>query len=1022
MIITPQNRYESYEYGRTSVDIVVREESRGVEQSPVILTYYWTYVDNGGNTVEEPVKTMMISNTAVKDDVYTTYTAKIDIPHGSNIPPYQKFTLVADVTDEARYENDRKYFKVNQKDETPPAITYTASGFNYVCTDNKEISVTVTDAAGNSITKNFIVDYIDKEAPIGTITYTPNSITNRNVRAVLTLNEPAKILNNNGKVEYVFTQNGEFVFEFEIYVGNKGTITAVVDWIDRVVPKVSLEYSNTERTNKPVEVTVITEEGSIIINNGGSAKRTFYRNGEFTFMVRDLAGNIAEIKAEVKNIDAEPPALKLRGVSYVALFKDEAYTEEGFTASDNIDGDLTDDVIVEGSVDTATPGEYILKYTVSDAVGNITEVIRTVKVLSPDELVILLNDEPVFTMDFSSQHGNINVEKDENGNNVYYTNARYIDCRYQSDKTGKAIFYVNGEKVDDTKEKNYSFQLDLDDGSNLIEVEVTGDNGDKSTKSYEFYYDDRAPELMVQRPNNYEITQSGSILVSGLTTAGSRLYVNGSEVNVGDDGSFNENYVLTNNDRETITITSMDLAGNMTEYTAEVLNSSVNDVVKVQIRPDISQLRAGESVQLNLYGVTMDNNELLLASDKVSWQIYGDEGTAAITSGGRLTANRTGEIVVSGRYILSPDKAYEDAIIINIIPNLGNRDDDRDRDRDNKTDEKESNESSSLIRRRMNFQANEEIRLPGHIRIKFTGREELPKGYLEIHEIKDLLKYRPKSGKKSFVSNIFDIRVPEGYELNSPVELTIYFNKDKVKDLKRIFIYGYNEKTGQWDMAGGTVDEVQGAITVRLLHFSLYAVMENSELTIMTDMDSHWVKDAVYRLVDMGIVNGIKSADDSYKYEPEKPVTRAEFSKMLALSSGYVNDNNDVDLSDFEDDEEILAWVRPYLKYCSENGWIKGKAAGSKIYMKPNDTITRAEAGVMISRALGFEAKDKNIKAAFPDKNEIPDWAAGYIDELVDKKLMHGRPDGAFRPNEVMNRAEVAALIDNYVRMQNDSY
>lgn len=638
-----------------------------------------------------------------------------------------------------------------------------------------------------------------------------------------------------------------------------------------------------------------------------------------------------------------------------------------------------------------------------------------------DEIYLPKPEPPEFTVDFTAGDGNINVEKDENGNDVYYTNTRYIDCRYQSDKNGNAVFYVNDEKVDETKERNYSFQLDLDDGSNLVEVEVTGDNGDKITKSYEFYYDDRAPELMVQSPNNYEITQSGSILVSGLTTAGSRLYVNGSEVNVSDDGSFNENYVLTNNDRETITITSMDLAGNMTEYTAEVLNSSVNDVVKVQIRPDISQLRAGESVQLKLYGLTSDNNELLLASDKVNWQIYGDEGAAAITAEGRLTANRTGEIAVSGSYTLSPDKAYEDAMIINIIPNPGNRDDDRDRDRDNKTDEKESNESSSLIRR-MNFQANEEIRLPGQIRLKFTGIEELTNGYLEIHEIKDLIKYRPKSGKKSFVSNIFDIRLPEGYELNSPVELTIYFDKNKVKNLKQIFIYVYNEKTGQWDMVGGTVDEDQGAITVRLPHFSMYAVMENSELTIMTDMDNHWAKDAVYRLVDMGIVNGIKSADGSYKYEPDKAVTRAEFSKMLALSSGYVHDNNDVDLSNFADDEEILTWVRPYLKYCNEKGWINGKGIGNTVYMKPNDTITRAEAGVMISRALGFEAKDKNIKAAFPDKNQIPAWAAGYIDELVDKKLVQGRPDGTFRPNEVMNRAEVAALIDNYVRMQKDSY
>jgi len=641
-----------------------------------------------------------------------------------------------------------------------------------------------------------------------------------------------------------------------------------------------------------------------------------------------------------------------------------------------------------------------------------------------DEIYLPKPEPPVFTMDFSSQYGNINIEKDENGNDVYYTNAPYIDCRYQSDKNGNAIFYVNGEKVDDTKEMNNSFQLDLDDGSNLVEVEVTGDNGDKSTKSYEFYYDDRAPELMVQSPNNYEIIQSGSILISGLTTAGSRLYVNGSEVNVDDDGIFNENYMLTNNDRETIIITSMDLAGNMTEYTAEVLNSSVNDVVKVQIMPEIVQLRAGESVQLKLYGITMDNNELLLASDKVSWQIYGDEGAAAITEGGMLTASRTGEIVVSGRYILSPDKAYEDAIIINILPNRRDPDDSRD-NRDRYYDEvdiKESKETGYLFRKMMNFQANEEVKLPGQIRLKFTGREELPNGYLEIHEIKDLLKYRPKSGKKSFVSNIFDIRIPEGYELNSPVELTIYLNKNKVKNLKHIFIYVYNEKTGQWDMVGGTVDEVQGTITVRLSHFSMYAVMENSELTIMTDMDNHWAKDAVYRLIEKGIVNGIKTPDGDYRFEPEKSLTRAEFSKMLALSSGYVPDNNAVDLSKYADDKEILAWARPYLKYCNDKGWINGKGIGNEVYMKPNDTITRAEAGVMIARALGFSGDDKNIKAAFPDKKEIPDWAAGYVDELINKKLMQGRPDGTFRPNEIMNRAEAAALIDNYIRMQNDSY
>lgn len=455
----------------------------------------------------------------------------------------------------------------------------------------------------------------------------------------------------------------------------------------------------------------------------------------------------------------------------------------------------------------------------------------------------------------------------------------------------------------------------------------------------------------------------------------------------------------------------------------------------LSIMPETLQLRTGESVKLKLYGMTMDNSELLLAPNKVKWEIYGDEGAATITEDGMLTARKTGEIVINAKYTVSSDKVYEDAIIINLLPqeeNTGSGDNSgggnngstggNNRRYNNEGDNKESKGTGASLRRNMKFKANEEINLPGQIRIRFTGEEEVQNGYFEVYEIEDLMKYRQLSGKKDFVSNIFDISIPEGYKLKSPVELTIYFNKNKVKDFKRLAIYVYNEKTGLWDLVGGIVDEVQGTITVRLSHFSKYAVMENSQLIIMTDLDNHWAKDAVYRLVDKGIVNGIvngiKYADGDYRYEPEKPVARAEFSKMLALASGYEFENNNVDLSNFADDKEILAWIRSYLKYCNEKGWINGKA----VYMKPNDTITRAEAGVMVSIALGFTASNKNIKAPFANKKEIPEWAAVYIDELVNKKLMKGLPDGTFRPNEVMNCSDVVSLIDNYIRMQNDSY
>lgn len=631
---------------------------------------------------------------------------------------------------------------------------------------------------------------------------------------------------------------------------------------------------------------------------------------------------------------------------------------------------------------------------------------------------------PVFTASFTSEYGNINIEKDENNNEIYYTNEKYINCSYQSDSLANVVFYINGEKVDEIKSKDYSLQLNLQKGSNLIEIEATGDSGDKAKKAYEFYYDDKAPDLMVQSPNSDDIIQEGSVLVSGVTSANCRLYVNGTQLTVEDDGSFNEEYMLSNMHRETITIVSVDLAGNKTEYSTELFNSEVGNVVRVEVMPKTMQLRVGESVQMRLYGVTKDDKKVLLEADKIDWQLYDTEGVASMEEGGLLTAKKVGEVVVNAQYNISGETIYEDAIIIKILPK-SSRNDDKDNDEDSPIDipqksiDSGSGKIKNLLKKILDFRANEEIIIPGLLKLKFTGNE-ISNGYIEVQGIEDLLGYRERSGNLDFLSSIYDIKVPEGYEFNSPALLTIYFDKNKVKDLKHISIYMYNEKNGTWQLVGGTVDEASGSITVRVSHFSKYAVMENSKMTLMTDMDKHWAKDAVYRLIDRGIVNGIRSAVGEYRFEPERAVSRAEFAKMLSLSGGYIETDTNSDLSHFTDDAEILPWARPYMGYCNKKGWINGKGAGKAVYMKPNDTITRAEAAVMVSRALGFAAADKNVKAAFSDKSKIPDWAVSYIDQITEKKLMQGYSDGTFRPDQALIRAEAAALFDNYLKLKND--
>ncbi|MGO1768671.1 MAG: immunoglobulin-like domain-containing protein [Microbacterium sp.] len=58
---------------------------------------------------------------------------------------------------------------------------------------------------------------------------------------------------------------------------------------------------------------------------------------------------------------------------------------DGVSSNDNVDGDLTDAVEVEGTVDTATPGEYPLTYSVTDTRGNTTTQERVVTVVEAGE-------------------------------------------------------------------------------------------------------------------------------------------------------------------------------------------------------------------------------------------------------------------------------------------------------------------------------------------------------------------------------------------------------------------------------------------------------------------------------------------------------------------------------------------------------------------------------------------------------------------------------------------------------------
>lgn len=100
---------------------------------------------------------------------------------------------------------------------------------------------------------------------------------------------------------------------------------------------------------------------------------------EITYNYKFLFFNIKKTRyVEVKDISE--PKLELIGGENFEVTVNEEYNEPGYKAMDNVDGDLTSSVVVSGTVDINTIGNYELVYTVTDSNGNEESIKRNVRV------------------------------------------------------------------------------------------------------------------------------------------------------------------------------------------------------------------------------------------------------------------------------------------------------------------------------------------------------------------------------------------------------------------------------------------------------------------------------------------------------------------------------------------------------------------------------------------------------------------------------------------------------------------
>ena len=174
---------------------------------------------------------------------------------------------------------------------------------------------------------------------------------------------------------------------------------------------------------------------------------------------------------------------------------------------------------------------------------------------------------------------------------------------------------------------------------------------------------------------------------------------------------------------------------------------------------------------------------------------------------------------------------------------------------------------------------------------------------------------------------------------------------------------------------------------------------------VFSDTERHENRDAISILGAYGVISGVGNG----RFSPDSTMTRAQFAKIvvcaLGLEAAYRGTFTDV----AED-----AWYAPYVDTAAAYGIARGVGGG---LFKPESTITRQEAAVMLTRAAalcGFDtqsADTSNVDAA------VAGWAQSAMAFCAAQALFPTALQT--QPMREILRCEIAQTLCNLLMQTN---
>lgn len=194
---------------------------------------------------------------------------------------------------------------------------------------------------------------------------------------------------------------------------------------------------------------------------------------------------------------------------------------------------------------------------------------------------------------------------------------------------------------------------------------------------------------------------------------------------------------------------------------------------------------------------------------------------------------------------------------------------------------------------------------------------------------------------------------------------------------------------------GGGTSSPSGGTQVQVTD-SVDQETDGPDTAVFEDMDdtSDWARDAVLQAAERGLMQGYDN-----RFDPQRSLTRAEWTAVLTRLFGLTASDTALPFTDVPAD----AWYLEPLTAAVEAGIVTGRSADS---FAPDDTITREELCVMLSRVMQIE---EQAALEFTDAADISSWAADSVAQMVQAGILQGRGDN-FDPQGAVTR-EMAAVV-----------